>query len=47
MIKPNKDVLVFYLLHLLNPNLLDSKELDLEVQGRANSSARFIRSTEI
>jgi hypothetical protein len=41
MIKPNKDVLVFYLLHLLNPNLLDSKELDLEVQGRAGSSAHI------
>jgi len=41
MIKPNKDVLVFYLIHSIysNPNLLDGKELDLEVQGRANSSA--------
>lgn len=39
MIEPDKDVLVFVLLYLLNPNLLDSKELDLEVQGRANQSA--------
>ena len=47
MIEPDKDVLVFILLYLLNPNLLDSKELDLEVQGRANPSAYFDRQLEI
>jgi len=41
MIKPNKDVLVFYPIYSIysNPKLLDSKELDLEVQSRANPSA--------
>jgi len=43
MIEPDKAVLVYILLYLLNPSLLDSKELDLEVQGRANPSAGFIR----
>jgi len=46
MIGPDKDVLVFILLYLLNPNLLDSKELNLEVQGRADPSAYFIRNKE-
>ena len=46
MIGPDKDVLVFILLYLLNPNLLNSKELDLEVQGRANPSAYFLRKQE-